>query len=68
MNTRQAWDTAEDDWTPNEPTQRVINQAVKGFREYKRREAVLDDAGKAFTAWKRQEQRDGNASVCYRIA
>lgn len=67
MNTRQAWNT-EDDWTPNEPTLRVINQAVKGFREYKRREAVLDDAGKAFTAWKRQEQRDGNAAVCYRMA
>ena len=67
MNTRQAWDTA-DDWTQNEQTQRVIQRAVKGFREYKRREAVLDDAGKAFTAWKRQEQRDGNAAVCYRIA
>lgn len=68
MNTRQAWGTAEDDWTPNEPTLRVIQQAVKGFSEYKRREAVLDDAGKAFTAWKKQEQRDGNAAVCYRIA
>ena len=55
MNTRQAWNTADDDWTPNEKTLRVIQRAVKGFREYKRREAVLDNAGKAFTAWKRQE-------------
>lgn len=55
MNTRQAWNTADDDWTPNEPTLRVIQRAVRGFSDYKRRERVLDDAGKAFTEWKRQE-------------
>lgn len=54
MNTRQAWNT-EDDWTPNEPTLRVIQRAVRGFSDYKRRERVLDGAGKAFTEWKRQE-------------
>lgn len=56
MNTRQAWGTADDDWTPNEPTLRVIQRAVRGFRDYKDWERVLDDAGKAFTAWKRQEE------------
>ena len=55
MNTRQAWATADDDWTPNEPTLRVIQQAVKGFSDYKDWERVLRETEQELTE---EETRD----------
>lgn len=57
MNTRQAWDTA-DDWTPNEPTLRVIQKAVKGFSDYKRWERILRKTDQELTEREKQEGRE----------
>lgn len=55
MNTRKAWNTADDDWTPNEPTLRVIQQAVKSFSDYEKWMRVLREADSEFAELEEKE-------------
>ena len=44
--------TAEDDWMPNEPTLRFIQNIVKGFSDYEEWERLLREAEQELTASK----------------
>lgn len=57
MNTRQAWNTA-DDWTPKGKPLDAIRKTVKGFKDYQEWLPVLESLEQDFRSWQKQEERE----------